>query len=490
MKPPSPQTDSVPGLRANALSFSSVLTQGITHIAPAMGLVVTVQFVTTMAGIASPLAYGIAFLIVLMLGVCLAQLALHLPSAGGYYTYVSRSLNPKAGFLAAWMFFLYDPLTAAVNLAYMGFLLQTTLRIEAHVNCPWYVFYVILALLITLLIYRGIEISAAFVTWLTVIEVLIIIVLAIASLMHPGDGRLHLQDFVSVHDFRKKGLYLAIVFSIFTFTGFEAVAPLAEETRNPRRAIPRAILLSITLMGAFFVFTTVAILTGWGNSHIDTFAQSAENPVILLAKRLWGAAWIFVLVAVLNSILGAAISGTNAAIRVFYAMGRARSLPAALEYIHPRFRTPVNAILLQTFITLTIGIAIGFWIGPDQEYYFLGVTMTLTLIFIYSAGNVGVFFLYRRERRAEFSPVLHFLFPVLSTLSLLWVAYHSVVPLPDRPLRYAPILVGTWLLAGLLVLLTVRRASNMPLLPLDSANLNSASVPETAALAGHPRQGI
>jgi len=92
-------------------------------------------------------------------------------------------------------------------------------------------------------------------------------------------------------------------------------------------------------------------------------------------------------------------------------MGRARSLPAALEYIHPRFRTPVNAILLQTFITLTIGIAIGFWIGPDQEYYFLGVTMTLTLIFIYSAGNVGVFFLYRRERRAEFSPVLHFLFP-------------------------------------------------------------------------------
>ncbi len=138
-----------------------------------------------------------------------------------------------------------------------------------------------------------------------------------------------------------------------------------------------------------------------------------------------------------------------------------------LEVIHPRFRTPVNAIILQTLITLTIGIAIGFWIGPDQEYYFLGVTMTLVLIFIYSAGNIGVFFLYRRERPAEFSPVLHFLFPLLSTLSLLWVAYKSVVPLPDAPLRYAPILVGTWLFAGVVVLLTVRRASNMPLLPLE-----------------------
>ena len=257
-----------------------------------------------MAGIASPLAYGIAFLIVLMLGVCLVQLALHLPSAGGYYTYVCRSLNPKAGFLTAWMFFLYDPLTAAVNLAYLGFLLQTTLRIEGHVNCPWYVVYVVFALLITLLIYRGIEISAAFVMWLTIVEVVIIIVLAIASLMHPGDGRLHLQDFVSLHQFKSKGLYLAIVFSIFTFTGFEAIAPLAEETTDPRRTIPRAILAAITLMGAFFVFTTVAILTGWGNSHIDSFAHSAENPVILLAKRLWGAAWIFVLIAVINSILG------------------------------------------------------------------------------------------------------------------------------------------------------------------------------------------
>jgi amino acid transporter len=475
---PSSQTD---GLRANALSFASVLTQGITHIAPAMGLVVTVQFVTTMAGIASPLAYGIAFLIVLMLGVCLAQLALHLPSAGGYYTYVSRSLNPKVGFLAGWMFFLYDPLTAAVNLAYLGFLMQTTLRIEAHVSCPWYVIYIVFALLITLLIYRGIEISAAFVMWFTILECAIILVLAIASLMHPGDGRIHLQDFISVHDFNRKGFYLAIVFSIFTFTGFEAIAPLAEETRDPRRNIPRAILLSIGLMGAFFVFSTVAIITGWGNSHIETFAVSAENPVILLAKRLWGAAWIFVLVAVINSILGAAISGTNAAIRVFYAMGRAGSLPDSLAYIHPRFRSPVHAIALQTLITLTIGIGIGFWIGPDQEYYFLGVTMTLVLIFLYSAGNIGVYFLYRRERPAEFSPVLHFLFPLLSTVSMVWVAYHSVVPLPEAPLRYAPILVGGWLLAGLLILWTVPRASNMPLLPLDAAGLVPASSPTRAA---------
>jgi hypothetical protein len=78
--------------------------------------------------------------------------------------------------------------------------------------------------------------------------------------------------------------------------------------------------------------------------------------------------------------------------------------------------------------------------------------------FIPQATSVSSFF-YRRERPAEFSPPLHFLFPLLSTLSLMWVAYKSIVPLPDAPIRYAPFLVGTWLFGGVVVLLTVPRAS-------------------------------
>jgi amino acid transporter len=83
MKQSSPQPAQV--LRADALSFASVLAQGITHIAPAVGLVFVLQFISTMAGIAAPLAFAMAF--VLMIAVCLVQLALHLPSAGGYYTH-------------------------------------------------------------------------------------------------------------------------------------------------------------------------------------------------------------------------------------------------------------------------------------------------------------------------------------------------------------------------------------------------------------------
>ncbi len=487
MRISSPQTDGAQVLRANALSFPSVLMQSITHIAPATGLVFVLQFITTMAGLAAPMAYALAFLIVLATAVCMVQLALHLPSAGGYYTYLSRSLNPKAGFLAAWMFFLYEPPCAAVNLAFLSYMLHNIVKIEAGISCPWYVFFLATVLLITVLIYRGIEISAAVVIWLTGIEMLIVACLAITSFMHPGDGRIQLQDFGSWHSFREKGFYLAVVFSISVFTGFESVAPLAEETRDPRRTLPRAVLSSASILGVFMVVCAMALLTGWGNSHIASFASSTEAPVILLAKRLWGAAWIVVLIAVTNSILAVSIAGANSATRVFFAMGRARALPAVLDYVHPRFQTPRNAILLQTFLTLAIGLGIGFWIGPDQEYYVMGVAMTLGLMFIYCAGNVGVYFYYRRQRPAEYNFLLHFLLPLLSTISLIWVAYKSAVPLPEPPVRYAPILAAVWLLAGVVLVLTVRRAAGTPLLPLDPVSILHPNVP--VALEGNAIEG-
>jgi amino acid transporter len=216
------------------------------------------------------------------------------------------------------------------------------------------------------------------------------------------------------------------------------------------------------------VVCAMALLTGWGNSQIASFASSTEAPVILLAKRLWGAAWILVLLAVTNSILAVAIAGTNSATRVFFAMGRARALPAILDYVHPRFQTPRNAIVLETLITLAVGLGVGFRIGPDQEYYVLGVAMTLGLMFIYFAGNIGVYFFYRRQRPAEFSFLLHFLLPLLSSISLVWVAYKSAVPLPEPPVRYAPVLAALWLLIGIVLVLTVRRAAGKPLLPLDA----------------------
>jgi amino acid transporter len=425
--------------------------QGITHIAPAVGIVLTLQLITSLAGVTAPLAYLIAFVIVLTLGLSLTQLAKHLASAGGYYTYVSRTVHPKAGFVTAWLYFLYDPTSAAINLAFMGYFVEGTLKAEYGVSFPWWLFVVIGTVLITILVYYGVEISARTMVMLGVAEIAIVVGLALTGLFRPGPAGINFHSYNPANAPSANGLYLGVVFSIFAFSGFESVAPLAEESETPRRNLPISIIGSILLMGVFYLFCSWALLIGWGTNDLGSLARSVENPTFLLGKRLWGGAWVLLFVAVINSVLAVSIAGTNAATRVFFAMGRSGSLPKLLARVHPRHQTPVNAIWLQTFLTLGVSLGLGFWVGPDQEFYLMGVAITLGLVFIYGAGNLGVYLYYRTERRDEFNTLLHLIFPLLSTLALLWVGYKSVVPLPPAPVRYAPWLFGSWLAVGLVL---------------------------------------
>jgi amino acid transporter len=128
------------GLRRGALRLPAVLMQGIGHTAPATAILLTLPITVTYAGVAAPLAYLLAFAVVLMLGIGLTQLARHLPSAGGYYTYVSRTVHPRAGFLTAWLFFLYSPVAPAFSLAIMGYVLESSLKAEYGVVFPWWLF--------------------------------------------------------------------------------------------------------------------------------------------------------------------------------------------------------------------------------------------------------------------------------------------------------------------------------------------------------------
>jgi amino acid transporter len=194
-----------------------------------------------------------------------------------------------------------------------------------------------------------------------------------------------------------------------------------------------------------------------GTNDVKGFITSSENPCFRIARQLWGKAWILIFVAVLNSVLAVSIACTNAASRVFFAMGRSGALPRWLAKVHPRYRTPTNAIWTQTLLTFVIGLGLGFWIGPDQEYYFLGITITLGLVLVYGMSNYGVFRFYRGERKGEFRLFLHFVCPLVSTLVLIWVAVQSVLPLPPAPLRYAPSLVVCWVGAGVLLLWHMKR---------------------------------
>jgi amino acid transporter len=469
------------GLRRNALRLSAVLMQGIGHTAPATAILLTLPITTANAGVAAPLAYLIAFLIVLMLGVGLTQLARHLPSAGGYYTYVSRTVHPRAGFLTAWLFFLYTPVSPAFSLAMMGFVLEKSLRAEGVF--PWWLFLLLGTAFTFAVTYRGIEISAVALVVLGVLEIGIVVVLAAWGLFVPGPGGVNLSAFDPANALGELGdpsrFSLGVVFSIFALTGWEGVVPLAEESANPRRVVPQALVGTILIMGIFLVFTAWGILTGWGTSDLQAVTDAKDKPPfelpLVLARRYWGLGWLLVLFALLNSMVAVSVATSLVSTRMWYAMARSGSLPSWVAIVHSTHRTPVNAVAFQTFLTLLVGLGLGFWIGPDQEFFLMAEVLTFALALIYSAGNLGVFLYYWRERRGEFRPLWHALFPLVSSIAVFCVAYLSVVAWPPPPLRYAPFIVVGWLGLGVAVLILMKALGHEKWLLLAGAATQDAT---------------
>lgn len=443
-------------LRKDAMGLGDVFMQAITHTAPATAILFTIPFITSKAGMASPISYFFAFLIILIMGVTLTQLAKHLPSAGGYYTYVSHTINPRAGFLTSWLYFLYDPLAAGFSLAFVGAITEESLKLNYGIYFPWWLFLLISGTFVAFASYRGIEISAKLLLALGLTEIAAVLLLSFWSLANPGDGGVSLKSFNPSNAPGFGGLSMGVVFSIFALAGWEGVAPMAEESKDPKRVLPKAIMYSIIAMGIFLVFCSWCLLTGWGTNRIDGFVNAIENPTFILARKFWGNGWIIILFALINSMLAVAIACNNCATRVWFAMARSGSMPRSLAKIHPKFQTPMNAVLLQTVVMFAIGLGLGWLIGPKMEFDFMGVVITFTLSIVYTMGNIGVIFYYRNEKRSEFNFLLHIIFPITGIIVLIFVVYNSLIPWPEAPIGYAFWVVVIWLLLGIIVLLIMK----------------------------------
>src|SRR5438309_10715327 len=135
-------------LQKDAIGLAPVLFQSITHMAPAAAVAFSIIFAVTYAGGATPLAVLMALIACLLVAISIGQLAKHLPSAGGLYTYSARGLHPTAGFFVAWGFILAEPIVAP--LLYLVFGNELAANLHSHFGWPvwlWAPFAVVAGLI-------------------------------------------------------------------------------------------------------------------------------------------------------------------------------------------------------------------------------------------------------------------------------------------------------------------------------------------------------
>lgn len=439
-------------LKAGAIGLPGILMIGVTAIAPAIAGMFTIPFIASNAGVTAPLAYLGAFVIALMLGYVLAQFSRYMTSAGTYYTFVSRSLGGRMGFLVAWIYLLFYPVVVAQVGSFMGDTLQSTLKAEYGWTFKWWWFMVFLILLVALTAYRGIEISTEIVIVLGILETLIVLALAISGFADPGKGGINLHWINPGNAPSGHALFLGVVFAIFAISGWDAAAPTAEESEDPKRNVPRGVIGCIVILGAFLFFVSWGQTAGWGTNDIKGFTGSSELPAFVLGHKYWGGAWIIVLIALLNSAIAVAIATTNAATRFIYGMARTGVLPRQLTRVHPRYRTPTGAIAFQTIANIGLGLILPLGVGVANVYNITGTWFTFALAPVYAAANIGLFVYVRRHHPDEFNAFKHALVPLIGTVALGFVVYYSLNPLPAWPIKLAPLVVVLWLALGVVML--------------------------------------
>ncbi|WP_376793502.1 APC family permease [Thermogemmatispora sp.] len=448
-------TEEQSNLRSGTIGLPGVLFQSITTMAPASAVSFSLSAAVPFAGAALPLAVTITLVVSVLIALNIGELARHLPSAGGFFTYISRSLGSVPGWVTGWIFDLAYLLIVPLQLLVLGPVADSIVSLGPY---GWAIWSVIFALVIFALTYFGIKVSADVGVVLGCLEIGVFLLLAIWLVVTAG-GNNTPATFNPASSAQSgfggwQGVLLGMIFTVLAFAGYESSAPLAEETRNPRRTVPLAIVLAALLIGLFYVFCAYAAVVGWGPAKIASYV-SDPNPWGTMAQRVWGGFSIIVNLAILNSALANSNAGVNAVSRVLYAMGRVRALPGGLAHLN-RFASPDVAIIFTMVVGIVLTLALGLAFGTTTAFALIGTIIVLPIILVYLATCVAVPVFYLREHSEEFNVFRHILLPLVPAVILLIVLWSQATQQYEAPLTWAFPLALLWLVIGIIIALILR----------------------------------
>ena len=469
-----------PSLAKGVINLPGVLFVAIATMAPGAGAAYAISTGSLFGGGALPLAVVFALVGSLLVATAIGQLAKHISSAGGLASYVGTAMHTGVGFVIAWAYpFMY--LFAMPYLALVfGNLLATTVAPDGGTafNVVWTVAALACLAGAFATNFFGVEIGVRFGLILGLFEIAVLVVMSVWMIFAAGDANsvsLFSTAAATVPGFEGMGgVIAASVYGFLAFIGFEAAAPLAEETKDPRRTVPRAVMLSCLLIGLFYVLTSYASAVYFGPDKMAEFmAYHGGNAWIGLATDLWGGGWVLLLTVLLVSSFACMNGAALAATRSIMAMGRSGTLPKFFGHVHPRWRSPSTAITVFFVLGAILTVVGGYVWDPVTAYAMFGTALTVAVLPIYFVTALACPVYYLRFRRSEFNVFLHLLAPVLGAI-LLIPAFCAGAGIPafsfatalSWPLSLAGPVVTVWYLIGIAVMgyLLVKRRSSLQLL--------------------------
>jgi amino acid transporter len=430
------------------LSLPEAVGMSLSIICPSVTAAFNVTLVAQAMGPAAPLGFAIGTLAMALVSVSFMAFTHRVAHAGSAYAYIAHTFGKRMGFIAGCALLLtYVTFTAGMAALVGSFLAEALKGAGVAVGRAWMYIGAGSILLACWLARRDMRLAGRV---MLLLEALVI--LAIAGLcarilfeVHPSAAETA-ATFTPVAAFNGwSGVGFGMVFSILSFAGFEGAAVLGEETHNPRRNIPIALLSTVIGSGLFFVFVAYSEVLGFGLGRIKDLAAS-EAPLNYLALRFASPRLAIALdVAVAASCFSSVLGPLSAAGRILFAIGRG-GLSERLAAVHPVHGTPGSALALPTLLSMLGYVLWAPFVGAADYYAFSSTIGVLALILVYIGVGAAEIVESWRERR-----VLWSLSCVLAPVLLLWVLYRNLIPVPPYPNNLWPYVALAWVLLAWLV---------------------------------------
>lgn len=427
------------------LSLPEAIGLSLSIICPSVTAAFNVTLVAQATGQAAPLAFAIGTVAMALIALSFTAFTHRVAHAGSAYAYIAHTFGNRLGFTAGCALLLTYLAFSTAQAALVGnFAAAAFTGLGVNIGKWWIAIGGASLLLAWWLAFRDMRLAGRLMLVLEMVAIIVIIALCIGILIqvHPSIETTAATFRPSVEYNGWAGLGFGMVFSILSFAGFEGAATLGEETHNPRRNIPIALLGTVFGSGFFFVFVAYSEVIGFGSEGIKDLAKS-NAPLNDLALRYASPQLAIALdVAAAASCFSGVLGGLAAAGRVLYAIGRGGLSPTLAE-VHRVHGTPSPALAVAALLMIIPFILWAPFVGPGDYYAYTSTVGVLALILVYIGVGGAEMREAWHERRYAWSAAC-----LLGPLLLLWVLYRNIYPVPEFPNNLWPYVALAWVMVA------------------------------------------
>jgi amino acid transporter len=420
------------------------------------GIFVLTGMAAGVAGPASILAFALNGVVTLMTAFAYAELASAVPRAGGGYSYVRMAFPGALGFTSGWMlWFAYTVACSLYALGFAGYFWELFLKYFPGVT---HAFFGVVGehaptLFVTLFIgvafialnARGAAVTGKAENALTIAKLVVLGVFIFYGLEKVlGAPDAAAQQFRPFFPFGSGGVIVAMGLTFIAFEGYDLIATVAEEIKEPERNIPRAtfIALAITVtMYLLILFVSLGAVSAGDRPSWQFLGEYGETAIVRAAEDFMPAFGVAVIVfGGLLSTMSALNATVMASSRVAFSMARDRWLPRGVARIHPKRRTPDVAIYLTGAILLAMALTL-----PIEA---VGSAASLIFLLTFALVNLSLIALRRKAPEIPRRYKVPF-YPVTPILGVVLNVFLALYQFSFQPLAWY--ITAGWIVLGLLV---------------------------------------